>query len=119
MDSRTGGDDPSQWEERKITMQSVKEIVQSIVDAMEETKKECDPIVACHFRRLALINYSQALKGARTRSREENERLIAEAHENAAMAVSCGTDEDSIEDSFAAMRAFWIPRLVEVKHAKD
>jgi len=119
MDSNRGSDYSAKWKERENRMNSVKEIARSIIAAMEDTVHECDPAAARHFRRMAILSYSDAIQHAPVRSREENKRLIDEAYKYVSVAVSFGTDEDSIEDSFAALRAFWVSRLMEVKHAKD
>ena len=93
-------------------MQSVKEIVATLVDFYGKEEKP-DPDAARHHWREAVISYAQALKRSPARSKEENERHIQEAYEQAARAISLGMSEDRIESSFAKIRAVWLPRLKE------
>lgn len=117
MDSNRGSDYSAKWKEGEIRMNSVKEIAKSIIAEMEQVKLECDPAAAKHFRRMAILSYSDAIQNAPVRSREENERLIDEAYKYLSMAVHCGTNEASIEDTFASLRRFWVSRLKEVSNA--
>lgn len=98
-------------------MNSVQQVAKRIVAEMEGVKAECDPVLASNFRRIAIIDYANALRHAPERSPEENENWIRQAREYAAKAVSCGANEASIEESFARLRAFWVPRLKEVPNA--
>jgi hypothetical protein len=96
-------------------MQSIREIVRDIIGDMETIKRECDPVPCNHFRRLAVLTYSDFLRHAPERSQEINQQCLAEVLVYVERALSLGASNEKIEESFERLRKFWIPRLGKEK----
>ena len=93
-------------------MNSIQEVAKSLIAEMQGTR-EFDPSASKHFARIALIDYANALRRSPERSPEENQRWLVGAYEYHARAVACGANEDELDESFARIRAYWIPKLKE------
>ena len=100
-------------------MQSVREVAKSIIAEMEGIQRECNPVQAEYFRRLAVISYADALKSSPMRSPELTEQSIQEAYAFSQKAIALGIREERMETSFSNLRDYWLPRLKEISHAKD
>jgi hypothetical protein len=94
-------------------MNSIREIAKNLIASVEQTELDCLPDAGKRFKRIAIIDYAQALQRSPCRSVEENERYLGEAHLYAQRAVSCGVSEDDIDESFSRLRSFWLPKLKE------
>lgn len=94
---------------------TVKDIARSIVATMDTIQEECTPHAANHYRRLSIITYADFLKRSPERSEAMNAQCLEEAHLYAERAISFGIPEAKIEESFARLRSYWIPRLAREK----
>lgn len=92
-------------------MISSREVAKSIIAEMQGVVRECSPVEAKAYRRLAIIDYAQALKHSGERTPEQNERAFQDAAFMAEKAISKGACADKLEDSFRGLRAYWLPRL--------
>lgn len=94
-------------------MNSIQETAKSIIKEMEGVQRECNPVQAEYYRRLAVIYYADALKSSPMRSKELTEQSIQKAYLYSEKAISLGIREERMEASFANLRAYWLPRLKE------
>ena len=94
-------------------MNRVREIAKKLVAEMEGVAQECVPYEADHYRRLATIDYANALKMAPYRSPAINERAFEIAYEYAEKAISLGVPSERIETVFYNLRLYWTKKLLK------
>ena len=101
-------------------MNHVQELAKKIVDAMENPLPEGIPDsdrgqAGRHYKRLAIMDYANALRYSGERTEEHNERCISEAYVFYYRAIELGIPEERLEDTFAGLRSYWAKKLAEVK----
>jgi hypothetical protein len=102
-----------------MAMNTVREIAKAIVAEMRTVQEECTPAAAKHYERLSIITYADFLKRSPERTEAMNTQCLEESWLYAQKAISYGASEEKIEESFARLRAYWIPRLKEATNAED
>jgi len=94
-------------------MEHVREIARSIIAEMEGNDIPCDISSAEQYRKLAIIDYSKAIKESPFRSPEINERAFEEAYLLAEKAISLGLYPERMDKSLYHLRQYWVKRLKE------
>lgn len=94
-------------------MEHVREIAKSIITDMQRAVNDCNPRESENYRRMAIIDYSKAIRECPFRSPEINERALEAARIMAEKAISLGVTEESMNESLYKVRQCWIPRLKE------
>ena len=100
-------------------MNSVREIAKAIISEMEDVQRDSGPFAAEHYRRIAVMTYANYLKRSPERSKEMNQQCLEESYLHFEKAISLGIPEERMEESFARLRDYWLPRLKEASDAKD
>ena len=95
-------------------MNNVREIVRSVIEEMEGIVKEFNHSAADSYRRLAIMDYADYLKRSPERSPEMNKIIFENVLTLAEKAISLGASRERIEETFASLRGYWLPRLKEV-----
>ena len=95
-------------------MDTTREIVRSIIAEMEGIVKEFNPSAADHYRRLSIMDYADYLKSSPERSPELNKIVFENVITLEEKAISLGSSRARIEETFASLRGYWLPRLKEV-----
>lgn len=89
------------------------DIAKAIVADLKGEGVERTPFAASHYRRTAIIDYSQAIKNAMRSTKEETERAFADAYLYAEKAIAAGISPERMEESLLLIRDYWIPKLLE------
>lgn len=95
-------------------MNSAREIAKSIIAEMEESLRECNPVAARVYQRLAVIDYAQALKRSAERTPEQNHDALRDTYIYAEKAIALGISRESMDASLKHVRDHWLPRLKEI-----
>jgi hypothetical protein len=99
-------------------MNHVREIAEKLVREMGLTiDTPDDPAAARHYRRLAVLDYAAYLKNSPGRSLEANEMALQNVYIFAEKAISLGVSREAMDESFARLRNYWLPKLEDNHHA--
>jgi hypothetical protein len=97
-------------------MTSIRETAKAIVAEMEGTGQECNLSAGKYFKRLAILDYAEALKRSPECTPETTAAAIERAYTFAERAIQCGVPEEQIDEAFSRLRAYWLPRLAQSTH---
>ena len=92
-------------------MNNVREVIRSVIAEMEGIVKECNPVAAKSYYRLAVMDYAEYLKRSPERSPEMNAIVFENVLVLQEKAISLGASRERIDATFAELRGYWLPRL--------
>ena len=101
-------------------MNHVQELAKKIVASMENPLPYGIPDsdrgqAAKSYKRLAIMDYANALRYSGERTLEHNERCFSEAYVFYYKAIELGISEERLDATFAGLRSYWAKKLAGVK----